>query len=362
MTMNAYTRIVLLAVASLAVVACGETEVGQLPPVPAPKRVLGISASPRTTPPPTPQDYADAGALARDAGARGHVLTAAWSSLEPTAGTFNLATLRNDLSYLAADTGATIFVGLQVINTTARELPADLAGLPFSDARVKARFRALLDSLLPQLRSRVAYVSIGNEVDVYLKAHPEERSAYKGFYDDMVRYLRSENAGARIGVTATFDGTNRTSYTDMQAINDLSDVWIFTYYPLNTDFTPRTPDAALADIQDMVAMAAGKPVVLQEVGYPASAVLGSSDGAQATFVRNVFSAWYTSRARIPFLNYFLLHDFPAAMCDTLARYYGLAGNANFVAYLATLGLRTADGTLRAGWDRFVEEGRKVAAE
>ena len=52
---------------------------------------------------------------------------------------------------------------------------------------------------------------------------------------------------------------------------------------------------------------------------------------------------------IPFLNYFLLHDFTAAMCDEMLVYYGLP-DEDFKAFLCTLGLRRADGTPKAGWE------------
>lgn len=321
-------------------------------------RVLSISAMPRTTPPTTAQDYADAAALARSAGAKGGMLTTTWSALEPTIGVRRYEQFKKDLSAHIAEDDA-VCIGLQVINTTTREMPADLKDLDWTNLKLRARFRSVIDSLVPVLDSRVKYLSIGNEVDVYLNSHPEEWNPYLEFYAEMVRYVHSIVPWVKVGVTGTFDGVSKKVSGPMSSLNYYSDVWIFTYYPLNADFTPRAPEGVFADVQRMTALAGSKPVVIQEAGYPASDSLGSTEGEQATFVRNLFSAWYAQRARIPFLNYFLLHDFPADLCDSLAGYYGLAGNRNFREYLCSLGLRKADGTPRAAWEVFVEEGKKI---
>ena len=96
-----------------------------------------------------------------------------------------------------------------------------------------------------------------------------------------------------------------------------------------------------------------RPLILQEVGYPASTLLGSSEQQQAQFVTNVFDAWAPRGDRIPFLNVFLMHDFPQTLCDYFTQYYGLPGNERFSQFLCTLGLRKANGTPRLAWTAFV---------
>jgi hypothetical protein len=94
----------------------------------------------------------------------------------------------------------------------------------------------------------------------------------------------------------------------------------------------------------MVTLARGKPLILQEVGYPSSAMLNSSEQKQAEFVANVFTAWQAAGDRIPFLSSFALHDFSPQICEDLAKYYDLPDDENFKAYLCSLGLRRANGT------------------
>ena len=99
--------------------------------------------------------------------------------------------------------------------------------------------------------------------------------------------------------------------------------------PLGANFRPRDPGSPTADIPRLVAAAAGKPVVLQEVGYPSAALLGSSERAQAEFVARVFGAWRAQGGgRIPFLN-------------------------------CSLGLRQANGTPKAAWRTFADSGKAL---
>ncbi len=103
----------------------------------------------------------------------------------------------------------------------------------------------------------------------------------------------------------------------------------------------------------MVAFAGNRPVVLQEIGYPAGQLNMSSPAMQAEFVRQFFDAWDEVGGAIPFLNYFQLHDFPDDLCDAFLGYYGISAPA-FREFLCTLGLRKANGEARPAWRAFKE--------
>gem|GEM_PF-4731839 len=86
------------------------------------------------------------------------------------------------------------------------------------------------------------------------------------------------------------------------------------YYPLNAAFTTQAPESPLTDFPHMIAMVGEKPLLLQEVGYPAGEGLGSSEAQQAEFIQAVFDAWDAAGAKIPFLNLFAMGDFSDQMC------------------------------------------------
>lgn len=322
-------------------------------------QILSLTPNPRVVPTPALQDYLDAFLLGREAGTTGNVFTSQWSELEPSAGDYQLDDMANGIDFFDNVYDYLFLAGIQVLNTTDRETPPDLLDVPFDDPRMLQRFEALFDALLPHLTDNVRYLSIGNEVDVYLE-NMQEWDAYKTFYDGAVDYVHQAAPWIQVGVTATFGGAQQLT-NEVMRLNEHSDVLILTYYPLGAAFTADNPAAPLTDFPAMVEMAAGRPVVLQEVGYPSAELLNGSEAEQAEFVQHVFEAWDAAGAAIPFLNYFLLHDLSEDLCTTLEGYYGLS-HPNFHAYLCSIGLRQADGTPKLGWQAFMDAGQRWSGE
>ncbi len=325
-----------------------------------PSRILSISPSPRQDPPATTNDLLAAIDLAASAGARGMHLNATWRSLEPSPGVFSLTDASTALSYLGVLRGFKLQVVLSVLNTNVRETPTDLVNVSFDSLLMKTRFHAMLDALLPLLNSNVAYLSIGNEVDVYLSQHPGEWAAYKSFYEDAVNYLHQRSPSLKLGVTTTYSGASGTDSLNVRSLNGSSDVFILTYYPIGNQFAPRQPSVAATEIIQMVSLAGGRPLILQEVGYPEATSLGGSEQAQAQFVTNVFSAWQTQGTVIPFLNFFCMHDFTLAQCDSLALYYGFPNNQPIKDFLGSLGLRNVNGTPKQSWQALLDGATSIA--
>jgi hypothetical protein len=288
------------------------------------------------------QDYLDAAELVRSAGASAAFESASWSDLDTVDGR------RKAVDALASAAGRATLFTIKVLDTTVNTVPADLRPSTFDSTAVIGRFHALLDTLRPSLAG-VRYLSIGNEVDVYLRQHPEQRDAYHRFLVDAVEYAHATLPGVAIGVTSTFDGAGPIA--DLLGVGDTV---ILTYYPLGPGFVPRPPSTATGDLVRMLDLAGGKPLVLQEVGYPSDPRLSSSDDAQAAFVRAVFDAWHGAGSRAPFLNWFALHDFTPELCGQLAGYYGGPPDPAFTAFLCSLGLRRVDGTPKPAWSALVE--------
>jgi len=265
----------------------GETTPAQ--PTATKPGVLAISALPRLDPfPATAAQYValatEAFDLVYGAGARGQMTTFTWSALEPTQGTYD-ASKFGDLAAAidqAQSHAMTQFVGIQIINTTAREVPADLAGQAFDSPAVTSRFRSLLDRVVAPNRGKIRFLSIGNEVDAYLRANPAQWANYKRFYADATQYAHSLDPAIQVGVTGTADGALTLSATELQDLNAGSDVMILTYYPLQSDasgtITVRDPGVVAGDFNRMLQFAGGRRLVMQEVGYPASTLNSSSEG------------------------------------------------------------------------------------
>src|ERR1700730_2048091 len=130
------------------------------------------------------------------------------------------------------------------------------------------RFQRLVEAIRPYL-NHVKYLSIGNEVDVYLSAHPSEWSAYTRFYRAAAARVHALAPWIKVGVTTTFDGLRRDARR-VRELNSASDVQITTYYPLGSVLRVRSPASPLADFKAMLRFAGRRPLVLQEVGYPSA--------------------------------------------------------------------------------------------
>lgn len=328
--------------------------------------VLAISISPQLVPFPNSSAEYDAlrgqaMQMAYNAGARGQISTFTWRDLEPSAGESDAskwAELSGALAWSQA-VGLQQYVGLQVINTTARELPADLASQPFDAPVVQQRFKALLQRVLTLAPRSIRYLSIGNEVDVYLRAHADEQAPFLRFLTQAASDARSVDAAVKVGTTGTGAAILAKDTALLKALNDAaSDVVMLTYYPTRGDatgaVTVRDPAEVPADLQALLRFAGSKPLVLQEVGYPAASETGSSEQKQALFVSQLFAAWNAANGQIPFINYFLLHDLTPDLCDQMLGYYGASGSPSLKAAMCSLGLRQADGTPRLAWQTLVD--------
>ncbi|MEO8396168.1 MAG: hypothetical protein ABI700_24450, partial [Chloroflexota bacterium] len=319
-------------------------------------QVLAISTSPRLEPAPQMQDYLDAFKLVHDTGVDGDLFSARWNELEGADSKYLFDDFLDGMGSYESIYPDTLMFEIQAINTTAKETPPDLMNLPFDDPQMLARFNALIDAALPKFGKYVRYLAIGNEVDVYLANHPQEWAAYKTFYDGVVAHLHEVAPQIQVAVTVTYDGL--LHHTDeIDQLNEHSDAFSVTYYPLGAGFSADNPDAPLTDFPKIVEMAHGLPVLLQEVGYPSADLLHSSEDEQVEFVKSVFAAWKSAGDAIPYLNYFLLHDFNEDLCTAFEGYYGIK-EPHFHAYLCTLGLRQADGTPKLAWQTFVDEAAK----
>ncbi|HEY5810779.1 MAG TPA: hypothetical protein VIT67_22605, partial [Povalibacter sp.] len=334
------------AVASLCLLssACERVDIT---PGSEPIQTLGLLINTPNSSAPTQVALDEATRLALATGVKGTVVMYSWNQLEPTAGQYNLTSLQGELAG-HRQRGWMIYLGIRVINTVRRELPADLQSLPFDDPRVLTRFHALIDALAPVLSGAERYLSIGNEVDAYLGNAPAQWAAYQAFYEDALSYVHQKVPSLQVGVTTQFDGYASNNVGNIAALNTRSDFIALTYYPLQPGWQVQSPAAPRTDFPRIVSLASGRPVVLQEAGYPSAALNGSSEQSAAEFVTVALEAWRQQGQAMPFLNYFIEYDFDATTCAAFNDYYGVNDPA-FTAFLCSLGLRRADGTAKAAW-------------
>jgi hypothetical protein len=145
----------------------------------------------------------------------------------------------------------------------------------------------------------------------------------------------------------------------MAALRAAGDFFSVTYYPLNPDFTMRPPTDVSRDFARMRTAAAGQPILVQEFGYPTSALNDSSPQRQAEFIAAVFDELMARPTAYIAANFLFMSDLSDKVVDGFGGYYGLTDSSRFKAYLKTLGLFDDQGQPKPGWTTFRDRGRKL---
>lgn len=246
-------------------------------------------------------------------------------------------------------------VTISTIDTIKRRLPADVSGLKWDSPEMLARFDAFLREIAPRLDKRVKWISLGNEVDGYLRAHPDEIDAYIRFLAHSRGVLKGLKPEIQVGVTITCMDSLKSPELAKRLIEGM-DIAILTYYPLDGMRTCELSEIP-SHFAFMSALAGAKPLVLQEIGYPSSPLCNSSEEKQAGFVKAVFAQLDRLGAKVPLALYFLQSDFPPSVMKVLEQYYGLS-DPKFLAYLKTLGLTDDKGKPKLAWKTFRSEVSK----
>lgn len=272
-----------------------------------------------------------------------------WRELEPAADKVKLDDLRREIT-LRRGLQQDIILGLQLINTVKREVPEDLQNTAWDDPVMVARATALMEEVLALLPAdRMSYVAFGNEVDVYFTQHPEEMPSYLELYRQIHAKMQAIFPKVQMGIATTFDSVREKRGALIETLNRDTDVVILTYYAIQ-GLKVLPPEAPHRELPMMVALAAGKPVVLQEVGYPSAAGVGSSEAQQAEFIRQFFAAWEKHRAAIPTISLFMQTDFSSRLCTQFTDYYGMVDyKTQFADFICTLGLKDAHGRPKLAW-------------
>tara|TARA_R110002073_G_scaffold66506_2_gene165953 strand:+ start:7105 stop:8229 length:1125 start_codon:yes stop_codon:yes gene_type:complete len=352
--------------------ACGgQVDAPVAGPPPAASTLPLLGAGPHvgliySAPAPAAQPTLDAAFnLAINNGLRGYELSIPWSRLEQVAGVIDTAYLNNLLSNVS-NAGLVPYLVIPTVDTNQLALPTDLVdpgdstqlapGLTFDDPAIVNRMHVLLDEVVPRLVAHGGfYLSVGNEVDVWLAANPAAEGHFANFMDDARMHAQSIDTRLAVGATVTY-GVIANDLTLLQLLQTASDNMAFTYYPLNPDFTVRNPNQVAGDLATMLAAVAPDPLLLQEVGYPSGYSIptnGSSEELQRQFVQAIFSA-LVGQPRIRFCSMLHLADWSSAELDTFQTYYGI-NDPLFREYLGSLGLREhATGNAKTAWTQFIQ--------
>ena len=273
----------------------------------------------------------------------------AWAELEPHDGRYNLDSLNQPVS-IAASNGLPASFALRVINTVARDVPADLQSVSWSDARMRSRVLRLMDAMAPLMKGRVKWFTFGYEVDGYLAKHPDEVAGFTELYRMAASRIKELVPGLQVSCIVTYSGLGDLNGR-LAELNRQLDFLAVTYSPTNPDFTVKEPAALPGDFTRIKKFAAGRKIVVQEIAYPTAASAGGSEEKQAEFYRLAFREIRSDPADFDAVNFMMFADLSDAQTDHFLNYYRFH-TPSFRGLLQTLGMFDGQGRPKKGWEAF----------
>jgi hypothetical protein len=276
-----------------------------------------------------------------------------WASLEPQAKVYNFTDITRQINW-AKTYNTKVLLIIRTVDTLALSSPPDLQGKAINDATVIARFKTLLTKLAPVLAGRANFIELANEVDPYFQAHPDAIAPFKQFFNAGYSTIKALSPSSSVSLGFSYASTRMDNSAFLQ-LGALGDHVAFSYYPVGGDYRPMDLALIKMDFDDMLTAAGSRKLVLTEVGYPSSDLLGSSQQAQNDFVVALYQSIKNAGERLAGVNLFLMNDIAPAQCAGTSAYYGESETSPFVAFLSTLGFNDLTGNPKASWGTFVTQ-------
>jgi len=332
-------------------------DVGALPASEAiPRLRIGLDGNPKTSSTYSRTDWAESVHLMRTTGANHIHYAKLWTELEAQPGAYNFDEVR---FMIVQSAPLPMAFNLRVVDAGARNMPEQYKTLAWDSPEMIAHVNQMVEQLAPILASRPWSYAIGNEIDSYFAARPGEIAAYARMLAAVKARVHALHPAAEFTSSFQFLAVGQLRGLYAPIVAQLDQV-AFTYYPLAGDFTVRPASSVAGDLQLMLAAAQPRPIFLQEVGYPTSALLGSSPDQQRAFVQAIFEAIRAAGAtRVHGATYLFQADLPEWVVSAIVQAYG-SNSDRFRAFLTTLGLRDDRDQPRPAWDEFIRQAQLIA--
>lgn len=259
-----------------------------------------------------------------------------WAELEPTAGTFEVGSIRYP-AYEAEQRDWSLGFTFPIIDMHRRGVPAELQNVAWDDPRMQQRVLALIDKIAPEFRGRLFWFQFGNEVDTYLTLHPEETAAFNRLFAVARKRLKELIPNVQVSTTLKYTAIPEltTTWKDLFAGSDLL---ALTYGPYEPDFRVKQPSVISGDLTTMLNAAGAKKVLFQEIAYPSGAGAGSSPTLQAEFYRTFLQQLRNVSSKVAAAQIVMMADLDHATVMNFSTGAGFGGSPTFIALTESIGL------------------------
>ncbi len=282
------------------------------------------------------------------AGVSGRVVALPWSDLTSP----GLTTLYDDLEDYR-QRGLRVVLNIMVVDRHLAHPPHGLKQKAWNDPTLVQGLQNTLDAVLTMMGSDLDGLAIGRDTDRYIEAHPEQSTALAHLLIQAEAHLDGYGTAAPLhGIGLSYGGTvDATAY--YQGLGALGTATFFSYFP-GLEFTPLPAAKTIAaDLDEMIAMADGRPVYLTATGFTSNASLGSSAAIQKSWLEALFTAVSSRREHIRMFNVAQLHDLSPSQCNDYVTSQGYFLGGHFAKFACERGLRTGSGTPKPAWEAFL---------
>ncbi|MHC4265837.1 MAG: hypothetical protein ACYSUK_07885 [Planctomycetota bacterium] len=295
-----------------------------------------------------------------------------WVALEPQPGIYDKSSLEEPLKACRAkglqpalllttiDSEGYYAMPTEFVDPTNDDKLAN--GMHIDDPRIVTRYKALLDWVVPMLLKYNGFIlSIANEPESIFGGKPQEQQQFVNFLIAAREHTRTITKDLPVTVTLT-----RAVLTgDLDNVIAECDVAYFNYYGQGDPFTaPEPPSMVSRRIDELLAVAKGRQLLLQETGLPSGyedkpSSINSTPQMQCEFLENLFKK-LKSEPRFRGACVFLMPDMPEEFSAALEQLYldeGLPKSltTRIRESFETVGLcRNTDGSAKPAWNTFLE--------
>jgi hypothetical protein len=311
------------------------------------------------------ETYRDNVVEARQAGIQATHSYISWGQIERSEGTYDWSSADVLLDTQALE-GLHISLVIEFIHSSVPgTVPEDLVGRSFDDPEYLQRAADFAAALAERYGDQIAYLSLGNEVNIYLQSHPDDLEPYLEAFSTIRQAVHAVRPALPVGAVIAFhEVINHDQGTLLDAFKH-GDFLAYTYYPHDAGFRYDVPtDGFNAILERMIQTSGELPFLVVENGFSSSPILGSDEERQAQYVRDSFEALTSHRADFIWHIWFSLHDLPPPACSDLALSFfpeGFSADVDIAAwnafeeYLCTLGFKHNSGEPKLAWDVLLEE-------